>query len=371
MAMRPAHTSQGKGASRPIARNRREGGRSSSNVRRVTALLGVSSVVAFAAPAFAADDESDERRMQAQSLYDQGMKLEGTDPKAALVALRSSYEIQANYRVLHNIARVCQKLGDKECAVRSFGQYLKEGGTEIPAKRRKEIEHELKSLSRNATAIAVKSTVSGAFVKIDGSVVGRTPLPHPVPVSAGHHTVVLVADGNVIEKTVHVHAGASETVELEPKKDDPPAPAPVPIPAAPAPVEEAIAPPAPPAPVGTKAQPAPARPARSEGGVPVVPWIVAGTFAAATGVTGYLTASASSDYEALKTQYPVSRQELDDAHGKGRDLLLVTSVLGAATVVSVGVAAYFTFFRRSPAPQDKKVGVAVGPTGISIHGALP
>ena len=215
--------------------------RGTSNVRRLTALLVFSSLVAMSTAASAAGDESDERRMQAQTLYDQGVKLEGSDPKAALVALRSSYEIHANFRVLYNIARVCQKLGDKECASRSFEQYLKDGGTEIPAKRRKEVEHELKSISsRNATTLTIKTSISGAFVKIDGSVVGRTPLPQPVPVSAGNHKVVLVADGNVIEKSVHVAANTAETVELEAKKEEPaPPPPPAPAPAPAPPVEAA------------------------------------------------------------------------------------------------------------------------------------
>lgn len=351
------------------------GPRGSSNVRRLTALVVMSSLAAMSTPAFAAGDEPDERRMQAQVLYDQGMKLESSDPKAALVALRSSYEIHANYRVLHNIGRVCLKLGDKECAARSYEQYLKDGGAEIPAKRRKEVDGELKSLvSRSTTTLTVKSSISGAFVKVDGSVVGRTPLPQPVPVSAGNHKVVLVADGNVIEKSVHVTAGSSETVELEPKKEEPaPPPAVAPAPSDPKPAVASPAEPEPAPPSKPPAdEPAPAPRAASKGGVPVLPWIVAGTFAAATGVSAYLTASASSDYEALEGRYPVTREELDSAHGKGRDLLLVTSVLGAVTVVSVGVAGYFTFFRRGPAaPQDKTVGVAVGPNGISISGRLP
>ncbi len=358
----------------------------SSNMRRLSAILAVSSLVAMSTPASAAGDEVDERRMQAQTLYDQGLRLEGSDPKAALTALRSSYEIYANFRVLYNIARVCVKLGDKECATRSFDQYLKDGGTEVPAKRRKEIEGELKALSsssRSTTSLTIKSSITGAFVKVDGSVVGRTPLAQPVPVRPGDHKVVLVADGNVMEKSVHVAAGASETVEIEAKKEEPapaavaPAPAPAATQAKPAATEAYPAateakPDEPPPPKVAEPEPRPARPSSSSSSsFPVVPWVVAGTFAAATGVSAYLTLSASSDYEALKAQYPVTREELDAAHGKGRDLLLVTGALGAVTVVSLGVASYFTFFRRSSAPQDRTVGVAIGPTGISVSGRLP
>ncbi|MBX3221955.1 MAG: PEGA domain-containing protein [Labilithrix sp.] len=362
-----------------IGRSGMLGQRGSSNVRRLTVMLVFSSLAATSVPAWAAGDEFDERRMQAQALYDQGVKLETSDPKAALGALRSSYEIHSNFRVLYNIARVCARLGDKDCATRSFEQYLKDGGAEIPTKRRKEVEAELKALTpRSKTTIMVTSSVRGAFVKIDGSVVGQTPLPAPVPVSAGKHKVVLVADGNVIEKTVHVAAGSSENVVLEAKKEETPAPAPAPVPApAPAPTPEpatATAPepaPAPPPEPAAAASPPPARPSDERGGVPVVPWIVAGALATATGVSAVLTASASSDYQALAGRYPVTRDELDAAHGKGRDLLLLTTVLGAVTVVSVGVAGYFTFFRGSAPPREKTVGLAVGPTGVTITGRLP
>lgn len=362
------------------------GNRGSSRVRRSAAIFVLSAMSAISTPAFGAGDEIDERRMQAQVLYDQGMKLESSDPKAALRAFRSSYEIHANFRALYNIGRICSRLGDKECAARSFEQYLKDGGAEVPAKRRKEVEGELKILApRSTTSVVIKTSISGAFVKVDGSVVGRTPLPHPIPVSAGKHKIVLVADGNVIEKTVHVAAGSSESVELEAKKEEAapvPAPAPAPAPASAAP-ETAPAPPPAPAPAlapapasaapasAASAEPAPSRPATGSSGVPVVPWIVAGAFATATGVSAVLTASASSDYETLTGRYPVTRDELDAAHGKGRDLLLLTTVLGAATVVSAGVAGYFTFFRGSSLPREKTVGLAVGPNGVNITGRLP
>jgi hypothetical protein len=367
------------------------GSRGFFHVRRLTAHLVLASLTAVSGPAMAAgepataagEDASDERRMQAQSLYDQGLKLETSDPKAALGAFRSSYEIQANFRVLYNIARACSKLGDSACATRSYEQYLKDGGNEIPAKRRKEVEAELKALSAKATAtITIKSSISGAFVKIDGSVVGRTPLSQPVPVRAGDHKVVLVADGNVIEKSVHVAAGSSETVELETRKEEEepaaaapavaPTPAPTPAATTPAPTPA----PAPAAATSETEERAPAPPAETKRHFPVVPWVVAGTFATATLVSGILTAGAASDYDAVKNQYPIQRDTLDAAHEKGRDLLMLTSVLGAVTVVSVGVAGYFTFFRKPSAPPNKTVGVktvgvAIGPSGISITGRMP
>src|SRR5690606_14903072 len=137
-----------------------------------------------------------------------------SDPKGALQAFRLSYEIRPDFHVKYKIARVCLRLGDKDCARAAFEQYLKDGGKEIPTKRRKEVEAELKALggktTKDGASLAIKSSVEGAYVKVDGVVVGRTPLDKPVPVSAGSHKVVLVVDGNVVEKTVSVATGATE-----------------------------------------------------------------------------------------------------------------------------------------------------------------
>jgi hypothetical protein len=82
----------------------------------------------------------------------------------------------------------------------------------------------------------------------------------------------------------------------------------------------------------------------------------------------------------MRDDYPITKEALDAAHGKGRDLLFLTGALGTATIVSLGVAAYFTIFRGSAPPPDKTVGkaasvkalgFAVGPTGITIMGRLP
>jgi hypothetical protein len=286
----------------------------SSKVRRVAAWLAGASLF-VASPTLAMADDSDERGLQAEELFEQGLKLEATDPKAALAAFRASYGIQPHYRVLYNIGRACLRLGDKDCAALSLDQYLKDGGNGISPKRRKAVQQALKMLPSKAST--AQSTTDAVAVKADTSATPTTEEPPPPP---------------------------------------PPA--------------EPVAPPdaaAEPPPVArSEAKPA------AKSGVPVLPWIIAGTTGAATVVTGILTANASSDYQALQRQYPVDRKSLDDAHGKGRDLLLVTGVLGAATVVFVGVGTYFTFFRgNSPPPRERTVGVAVGPSGVSITGRLP
>ena len=108
---------------------------------------------------------------------------------------------------------------------------------------------------------------------------------------------------------------------------------------------------------------------------PVVPWAVTGALAAATVVTGILASSAYGDYKDKRESYPISRDELDGAQSTARDLFVLSSVLGVGTVIAAGVSTYFTFFSTSstqgPPPSKARLGLAVGPTGISIQGVTP
>jgi hypothetical protein len=346
----------------------------------VLTTLFVSAGNAFAAPPSGGDGADDERKMQAQALFDQGQKLADSDPKGALAAFRLAYDIRPDFRVQYNIGRLCVRLKDSACAKTAFELYLKEGGDQISAKRKKEVEAELKSLGGTpGTALIIKSSVAGAFIKVDGVVVGKTPLDKPVSVTAGSHKVVLVADGNVVEKTVKVASGAQETVEIDPKKAAmEPEPGPAPAPAA-APAEKPAEKPTTPAekPAAADANTAPAGPRK----FPVVPWVVTGVLAAGTAVTGVLTLLANSEYNDLRNQYPISRDELNSVHERGNSMLLATGVLGAATLISGSIAAYFTLVKPSaaPAPQESnktvgkvgQIGIGLMPGGIAIVGRMP
>jgi hypothetical protein len=339
-----------------------------SNFCRRVSSISIAAAVALAAmPVWAGPDEAgEERRMQAQALFDDGQRVAETDPKSALGAFRAAYDTQPDYHVLYNIGRLCVRLSDTLGASRAFEQYLREGGEKIPAKRRKEVEAQLKLLGKNVGALTIKSNVKDVDVRIDGVVVGRTPLGHAVFVSGGVHRIALGADGSAVEKSVRIGAGGEKSVDFDGGKEEPaPAASAAPILVAPEPVAPATVTPA-------VAERAPSAPQANRKGrsFPTVPWLVTGAFAAGAVASGIFTMNANDAYESIRNAYPITQEELELAHGKARNLLMVTGILGAATVVSLGVAGYFTFFRSAP-PTEKTVGIAIGPAGISIRGKLP
>jgi hypothetical protein len=337
-----------------------------SALARVPALALALALVTNAAPA-RADGKS------AAQLYEEGLKLTRSgDARSALASFRASYDKDPRPKVLYSIGQACARVGDGACAVRAYEQYLREGGKEVTAKRRKAVEAEVHAISQTLGTIVVKSNVTGAEVSVDGVAVGKTPISAPVPANGGSHKVVLVAPAaagagaavgataRTAETTVNVVAGESATAQLDVKEE------------APLPAPHAAPPPAPsdaPALSESKAEPVLATPApRESRPFPLVPWVVTGGLAVGTAITGILAAGAYSSFKDTKATYPISRSELDSAQGSARDLFVVTAILGAGTVISASIASYLTF-APADAP-DKKLHVGVGPRGVTLAGAF-
>ncbi|MCA9588724.1 MAG: PEGA domain-containing protein [Myxococcales bacterium] len=303
--------------------------------------------LAVSSPARA--DDADQRKKEAQQHFDSALKLaESNDYAAALAEFRLAYGKFPSYRVLYNIAQLCARTDDAVCAHRAYTKYLRDGGADVPAKRRTATEAELDKLSKKVGLVTVTSSVAGASVKLDDEPLGETPLPDAVAVTPGSHKLKLVSGLKTADKAFDVGAGESTTAALEPAD---------PAPASPKTAE----PKADDKPTPAEDRPKDARPKRK---VPWVPWAVAGGFAVGTGVLAVLTASSYGKYQDKKDSFPVSRGELDDAQGSAKTLFFVTGALGAATVVAAGVAGYFTWV----APQ--RAAIVVGPGTIGAVGTF-
>jgi hypothetical protein len=169
-----------------------------------------------------------------------------------------------------------------------------------------------------------------------------------VRVNAGAKKIAAAYEGKNVDKSIKVAAAEAATVDLEVAKDPPPAPVAEPVAEAPVP-------------------PKPPPPKRS---TPIVPWAITGVLAAGTIVSGVLAYTSYSSYQDKREEFPVKRAELDEAQGTARTYFVLTGILGAATVLSAGVAGYFTI-ASGGTPKDKPVALALGPGGVAIHGVLP
>jgi hypothetical protein len=335
--------------------------RANSRASAVVLALALTSIVA---PAFA------DAKKDSQTLFEMAVKqADSGDNAAALSSFRAAYDKYPNYKVLYNIGKVCARMGDAPCAVRYYEQYLRDGDRDVPKARRKEVEAEIRAMSRTLAMVTVRSNLTGGEVTVDDQSMGKIPLGAPLPLRGGEHKIVVSKDGAKAERTVTVVAGESASIVVDGDKEKPSAAAPPPPPPKEEPKDKDKDDDKP-EPIGPSL-----RREEEPRAFPVVPWAVTGVLAGATILTGVLTATSYSSYQDKKEEFPVSRDDLDSSQGTARDLFILTSVLGAGTLISAGIATYFTFFGSGPSsgppPSKARIGVAVGPRGIALEGLLP
>ena len=152
-----------------------------------------------------------------------------------------AYRLEPAFQVLFNIGQVNVALGRSVEAVTAFEHYLKQGAAAVPTERRREVKTEIDKQLARIGSLSVKTHPNGADVRLDGRLIGKTPLAETIRVNAGRHVVeaFLAAHATQI-RDVDVAGQAEIAVELtlEEMKPAPPARAeikPEPLDARPAP----------------------------------------------------------------------------------------------------------------------------------------
>lgn len=327
---------------------------SSLLVGLVAASILVTPLTASAQPAPAAGakpvkpDAPDEGRDH----FNRGVALfrEG-DYRAALVEFRRAYEISHNYRALYNIGQTEFEVQDYAGARTSFQKYLVEGGAEIEAGRRSEVEADVKKLSGRVATVAIKTNTDGADVLLDDTVIGQSPLKEPLLVSAGRRKIT-VQKGALppVTRFVELAGGDASSVTIDLAATAPLAPV-------------SVAPP----PLAPVLKMEPPRPART--GV----WIaLAGTGALATGavITGVLALGAHGDAVTALATRGVKAADVEAAHSKAATLGLVTDVLGGAAIVMGGVTIVLAATSGKGHVDEAKPAAALqlSPRGVRFTG---
>ncbi|MFO0553515.1 MAG: PEGA domain-containing protein [Polyangiaceae bacterium] len=308
-------------------------------------LLGGIVLTTLAAPVYA--DTPTPAWKEADEHFRQGVQLfKENNFTAALVEFKRAYEIDPKYQVLYNIGESHYQLQDYANALKTFEKYLAEGGTKIPAKRRKEVEKEMVTLKGRVATITITTSEPGATITIDDVSMGKTPL-EPVLVSAGRRKITATLEGRVpVTQVVDLAGGDQQTIDLA-------------IPAAPKPIEQEK--PLPPAPSVAPT---------------VICWSVTGALAIGAVITGVLALGASSDLETELTKYPADADAIESAHDKAFALGLATDILIGTSVAVAAVSVYFTvdFAAASDASSSKppapSARITVVPGGVVVGGTF-
>ena len=314
-----------------------------------------------AAPAAAATPDA---KQVAHAHFDRGVTAFADKRFAeALDEFEAAYRAEPVFQVLYNIGQVNVALGHSVEAVAAYEEYLKLGASAIAAARRREVKDEIARQVAHIGTIAVATHPEGADIRLDGRLIGRTPLPAPIKVNPGRHTVetLLLAHGPEVRE-VETRGGSVESIELTlvplaPAATIAATPAkPAPAPVAPVSASPAAAPPAtvkatPPlrAPAGADTMAARDRAARSRSSVS---WqrvaglaLGIGGLAAATtgGVLAYSGANQAHDaagalnqLKPTQTNFDTQWKAQDEKYTQGRDhnrLGWIVAGVGAGAVV--------------------------------------
>jgi hypothetical protein len=167
----------------------------------------------------------------------------------------AAYRISPAFAVLYNIGRVDGALGRSVEAVQALEKYLAQGAAAIAPDRRKEVTAEIDRQRARIGSLTIRTVPASADVRVDGKLIGKTPLAEPVLVSTGTHTIEALLSGyspQVRELNVEATARIELDLRLDPvvmpetvaKAVVSPTPRPAVVPPAP-PAPPVAAPPAP------------------------------------------------------------------------------------------------------------------------------
>jgi len=271
------------------------------------------SPAAPAPPESPGDGKAAEQHFQrAKQLYDEG------DFALALVEFQRAYELSPNYRVLYNIGQVNIQLYKYAPARQALEQYLKDGGAEISAQRKTQVDADLKML-RDRTAMLKIVTNTAAEVALDDLPVQNAPFAEPLLVNAGNHKVV-VSHSGYQPATRYVTLAGRDNTELK-----------IDLVAIPDTNKVAID------------QPKPTTTTKKNYTPAIVGWVATGALAVGAGVVGamYLNQKSKVD-EANVPGFVISRTDADAITSKANSLALTADLLGAAAIVAGAISVYFT-----------------------------
>jgi tetratricopeptide (TPR) repeat protein len=319
--------------------------------------LSVGLVVAaalFGAPALAGDGkETGAASGEASDHFKNGVAFyKDGDFTAAQVEFKRAYELSPTYRVLYNLGQTSRELKDYASALSAFEQYLREGGKEIPALRRKDVQAWVDQLKKKVGTITVSTNVEGAEILLDDAPIGVTPLAAPVVVNVGRHKFSASRSGyQPVQRAIDVAGMQEASVALDLPK-----------------IEEA--PPPPP----SKPEPSPEPPPPAEKKPRVAPWVMLSVTAASgvlTGVMGGLALSAHGDLHDALATYPGSAATIKAAQDKTRTFAIATDVAGGITLAgAITTAVLFLVAPGSAEKPPPATSLQLSPTGIAVRGSF-
>ena len=289
--------------------------------------------------------ESADPTERARVHYERGLQLFNEENyDAALFEFDRAYELAPSYKILYNMGRIQRQQNNYAAAMRSYTRYLHEGGANVPADRRKEVETEIAVLKPRVANIRVTVNVDAADVyaddipvctaTIESACVGKSPLQAPIIVNGGRHKITATKKGYAPATSLVSVVGSDEIeVKLDLVSYDRPVVA------------------------------------KNPWVLPtIVGWSVTGAGLITAIIAGASASSAADDQKAAVDRFGTTRSELDDAKDKTRTLATVTDAFLIGSGVVAAVSTYLTVRALSWKGEAGDVNVQVGANRVGLGG---
>jgi hypothetical protein len=142
---------------------------------------------------------------------------------AALDEFEAAFAAQPHYSVLYNIGQAHAQLGHPVEAVAAFERYLSEGGAQVGAARRAEIESLLQASRRQIGRLELRlAAPARTQVWLDGRALSAAELTQPIRLASGvHHLLHATPSGPPHAQTIYVRASETTQVDISPPPDVP------------------------------------------------------------------------------------------------------------------------------------------------------
>lgn len=292
-----------------------------------------------AAPVFAADADPSSASAEkvASGHYERGVKLyEAADYALSLAEFERAYELTRNYRILFNIGNVHFQLAAYGRARTAFEQYLREGGDSIAPPRRAQVERDLGDLAIRTARLVISVSEPDAEIRVDGHLLGKSPLRAAEWVDGGTRHVVVRKDGFVTqEQDVRVVGGDDRSIRF----------------------------------ALVKVTVVPAATSKGSDGL-WLGWSATGVLLAGTVVSGVAWSAADGKLSDLKSSTS-TRTERDEQARTVNTWMYLTGGLGLATLAAGGTTLYFSLrSTETKGANAASLVVAPQPGGLVLRGAF-
>lgn len=181
-------------------------------------LVFVLATPALVAPVFAQGDAATE---MARQRFEEGVKLfDKGDYERARAAFLQAWALKKHPAVLLNLAQCELRSGEHVAAARHFAQYLHEY-PDTPESQQDVARRGLAEARLETGQLDIAVDMEGAEIFVDGESVGRAPLPGPLDVTPGTHTIEVKLAGTApVSQQAAVTAGSKNTVNIALAKPD-------------------------------------------------------------------------------------------------------------------------------------------------------